>query len=204
MRLLKTITLVGLVLLAQSIAVADLPSDSASPFGAIQAQLDALELRTQTLEGNVPDQSVEGRVYCSVLNLQIMRGRANDQSEELQSRVIRRKVSFAGGVLEGPLDSHVLNTQLDDGTVNAGTAAPILLLVATYTQSGSKVDVTFDNGSTANWYVSKDGSLIHGSTIQHRAFGPPGGLPPVVTVGSVRNWTLVETGANDSCDAENQ
>jgi hypothetical protein len=44
--------------------------------------------------------------------------------EELQDNVIRRKVNFANGTVEGALISNVLNNQLDDGTVLAGTATP--------------------------------------------------------------------------------
>ena len=170
----------------------------------IQRQLNSLAARTQALEDAAPTQNVEGRDYCFVLNVQIMRGRAPDASEELQNNVIRRKVNFSSGAVQGALISGVLNNQLDDGTVLAGTAGLVPNLLATYVQTGSKIDVTFNNGDTANWYVSKDGSLIHGAMIGHLEFGPPGGLPPVVTVGLHRNWTMVETDPNDVCDAEEQ
>jgi hypothetical protein len=192
------------VLMTQVCMAEGPPFNSPGPFGDIQMQLDDFATRVQALEDAAPTQSVEGRDYCFVLNLQIMRGRALDASEELQNNVIRRKVHFAGGTLAGALISNVLNNQLDDGTVLAGTAAPIPNLLATYVQTGSKIDVIFGNGNTANWYVSKDGSLIHGAMIGHLEFGPPGGLPPVVTVGLLRNWTMVETDPNDVCDAEEQ
>ena len=188
------------VLLTQSVMAQGPPSGTPSPFGEIQAQLDALASRTQALEDSAPNSSVEGRTYCFDLGLLIMRGRAFNDTEELQTNVIRRKATFSGGVFSGSLLSNVLNNQLDDGTVNAGLGDPIDPLLATYTQSGSKVDITFTNGTTANWYVSKDGSVIHGSTISHASFGPGG----VVTVGFLRNWTLVETDPLDVCDAEDQ
>ncbi len=198
---------IALLFLAVFAAEACIADDAApKPWEAnwkIQGQLNGLAARMQALEDAAPTQSVEGRDYCFVLNVQIMRGRAPDASEELQNNVVRRKVNFANGTVAGALISNVLNNQLDDGTVLAGTAAPIPNLLATYVQTGSKIDVTFDNGNTANWYVSKDGSLIHGAMIGHLEF-PPGGLPPVVTVGLHRNWTMVETDPNDVCDAEEQ
>jgi hypothetical protein len=204
MRLFKIILMASAVFMTQVCMAEGPPFNSPGPFGDIQGQLDDFAARVQALEDAAPTQSVEGRDYCFVLNVQIMRGRAPSASEELQNNVVRRKVNFANGTVAGALISNVLNNQLDDGTVLAGTAAPVPNLLATYVQTGSKIDVTFGNGDTTNWYVSKDGSLIHGAMIGHREFGPPGGLPPVVTVGLQRNWTMVETGPNDVCDAEMQ
>lgn len=201
MRLFKIILMTSAVFMAQVCMADGPPLNSPGPFGDIQVQLDDFAARVQALEDAAPTQSVEGRDYCFVLNVQIMRGRALDASEELQNNVVRRKVNFAGGTLAGALISNVLNNQLDDGTVLAGTAAPIPNLLATYVQTGSKIDVIFGNGNTANWYVSKDGSLIHGAMIGHLDL-PTGRVPPVVTVGLLRNWTMVETDPNDVCDAE--
>ena len=203
MRSLKILCLIAATLLAQSVMAEDPPGSTPSPFGDLQTQLDALATRTQALEDSAPNSSVEGRTYCFVLNLQIMTGRANNDTEELQSNVIRRTATFSGGMFDASHLSNILNKQLDDGTVTPDDVDPIGLLIGTFTQTGSKVDITFGTGLSANWYVSKDGSTIHGSSITHSAFGPPG-LPPVVTVGFVRNWTLVETDPLDVCDAENQ
>jgi len=200
MRSTRILLLFAAILLTQSAVAENPPSGTPSPFGEIQAQLDALAARTQALEDSAPDSSVEGRTYCFDLSLLIMRGRALNGTEELQTNVIRRTATFSGGVFSGSLLSNVLNNQLDDGTVIAGLGDPIDPLLATYTQSGSKVDITFTNGTTANWYVSKDGSVIHGSTISHGSFGPGG----VVTVGFLRNWTLVEMDPLGACDAEDQ
>ncbi len=203
MRSLKILCLIAATLLAQSVTAEARPGSTPSPFGDLQTQLDALATRTQALEDSAPNSSVEGRTYCFVLNLQVMIGRAVSDTEELQSNVIRRTAMFSGGMFEASHLSNILNKQLDDGTVTHDEADPIGLLLGTYTQTGSKVDITFDTGLSANWYVSKDGSVIHGSSLTHSAFGPPG-LPPVVTVGFVRNWTLVETNPLDVCDAETQ
>jgi hypothetical protein len=203
MRSLKILCLIAATILAQSVMAEGLPGSTPSPFGELQTQLDALATRTQALEDSAPNSSVEGRTYCFVLNLQVMIGRANNETEELQSNVIRRTATFSGGMFDASHLSNTLNKQLDDGTVAHDDVDPIGLLIGTFTQTGSKVDITFDTGLSANWYVSKDGSTIHGSSITHSALGPPG-QPPVVTIGFVRNWTLVETDPLDVCDAENQ
>jgi hypothetical protein len=202
MRSLNVLFLIAVILFAQSATAQDSPSSGASPFQNIQTQLDELAARTLALENSAPTSSVEGRTYCFVLNLQVMRGRANSETEELQSNVIRRTATFSDGMFEASHLSNTLNNQLDDGTVVADDVDPIGLLVGTYTQTGSKVDISFGAGPTANWYVSADGSAIHGSSISYAAF--PRGLPPVVTVGTVRNWTLIETNPLDVCDAESQ
>lgn len=167
---------------------------SPSPFGNIQTQLDELAAQVKALQDQAPDTSVEGRTYCFVLDLTIMRGRSFNGTEELQRNIIRRTAVFSGGMFTAPLLSNVLNNQLDDGTVNVGLGTPFELL-ASYSQTGGKLDMIFPDGSTANWYVSNDGSVIHGSNISHGVFGFGG----MLTVGFVRNWTLVE---NDSCDME--
>ena len=200
MRSLNLICLFAVTFFAQSVMAEGPPGSTASPFGDLQTQLDELAVRTLALEDSAPNSSVEGRTYCFVLNLQIMRGRANSDTEELQSNVIRRTATFSGGLFSGSFLSNVLNNQRDDGTVIPGAGVPIDPLLAAYTQSGSKVDITFTDGTTANWYVSKDGSVIHGSTISHGSFGPGG----VLTIGFMRNWTLVETDPLDVCDAEDQ
>jgi hypothetical protein len=94
----------------------------------------------------------------------------------------------------------VFNDQQDNGIVTNAAGQSIDTLVATYTQMGKKLDVTFADASTATWYTSQDGSVITGSSINHGAFGPGG----VVTVGLVRNWTLVEADGPSACDAESQ
>ena len=203
MRLLSIICLLAVTFFTQAAMAEGPPGGAASPFGDLQAQLDELAARTLALEESSATPDVDGRTYCFVLNLQVMRGRANTGTEELQSNVIRRTATFSGGLFEASHLSNNLNNQLDDGTVVTDDVDPIGLLLGTYTQTGNKVDIAFDSGLTANWYVSADGSLIHGSAITHAAFGPPG-APPIVTVGQVRNWILVETSPLDLCDAENQ
>ena len=200
MKSLQVLVLLLSILGGHTVSADGPPTNTPSPFGERQAQLDALAARTQALEESAPDPGVEGRTYCFELDLLIMRGRGFDSTEELQTNVIRRSATFDGGTLTAAFLSNVLNNQLDNGIVANGLGPIIDPLLATYTQTGNKIDVLFGNGTTANWYASKDGSVIHGSSIQHDAFGPGG----VVTVGFLRNWTLVETDSPDLCDAEGQ
>ena len=96
--------------------------------------------------------------------------------------------------------SNVFNDQQDDGIVTNDFGQSIDTLVATYTQTGKKLDITFADASTATWYTSGDGSVITGSSISHGAFGPGG----IITVGFVRSWMLIEADELSACDAENQ
>jgi len=200
MRSLKFLAMFMAIFVTQTALADTAPGDTPSPFGDMQAQLDALAARTQALEGGGPNPNIDDRTYCSILGLQIMRARPGNQTEETQNNIIRRVVRFENGVLTGDLLSNTLNNHSDIGTVthtpNIPSPDP---LVANYLQMGTKVDITFSNGTTTNWHVSKDGSLIVGSMISHTVIG--GGA---VTVGFVRNWTLVEIDPLDSCDAENQ
>ena len=182
-------------------ASADAPlRDTRSPFADLQNQIDALTDRIETLESNAPSSIVEDRAYCFVLNVMVLGGNAINQTESVRTVVVRRSATFSGGTLTATLLSNVFNDQQDDGVVTDAVGQSIDTLVATYTQAGKKLDVTFADASTATWYTSADGSVITGSSIDHGAFGPGG----VVTVGFVRNWTLIEADELSACDAESQ
>ena len=193
----QLVCLVAASLVTQSAVADPLQDNVQTPFGQLQAQLDALEARTQVLEESAPSADVEGRTYCSMLELGVARGKSFDATEELQTNIVRRKATFSGGSFSGAYISNVLNNQTDDGVVEHAPGTIIDPLLATYVQTGSKLDITFAAGPTATWYVSKDGSLIYGTKIEHGVFA--GGL---VTVGFVRSWTLIETGPLDTCDGE--
>ena len=200
MRSTKFLAVLTAALIAQAAYAGGPPANTPSPFGDIQAQLDALTARAQALEDSAPNSNIDDRTYCSILNIQSMRARPGNQTEETQNNVIRRVVRFEDGVLIGDLLSNTLNNHSDVGTIShtQNTPSPDPLM-ANYLQMGSKVDITFDDGSTTNWHVSKDGSVIFGSKISSGVFG--GGR---VSVGSVRIWTLIEIDPLDSCDAEDQ
>jgi hypothetical protein len=200
MRLTKILSLLTAALVSQTVLAGDPSGNTPSPFGDIQAQLDALVTRTQVLEDSAANSNIDGRTYCSILNIQSMRAWPGSESEETQNNVIRRVVSFENGLLTGNLLSNTLNNHSDIGTISHTTNNPAIdPLLANYLQMGIKVDITFGNGTTANWHVSKDGSVIFGSRISDQVFGNG-----AVSVGFVRTWTLIEIDPLDSCDAEDQ
>ena len=92
-------------------------------------------------------------------------------------QVMKGTATFSDGMFEASHVSNILNKQWDDGPVSHDDVNPIGLLLGTYTQTGNKVDITFDQSLAVTWYASKDGSTIHGSSITHSAFGPPGQTP---------------------------
>jgi len=192
MQPIRILFLLAAVLLTQSVVAQGLPR-------LFQEQLDALEARTQVLEENAPDSSVEGRTYCFVLTQLLMQGPPTLSSDRhLQSQVIRRTATFSGGFFEALFLSRVRNFQDNTGAVTQQSSAGNTTF-GTYTQTGNKLDIVLPGfGISATWYVSNDGSLIYGSLIE---LSGPFGQANDQFVGITRNWTLVE---NDTCDVEGQ
>lgn len=180
-------------------ALAQLPAGTPGPVGDLDAAVSALSERVAALEAAQPTPSVEGRTYCFVQNQLRSIGVGVNGSEITQHRVIRRTVTFSNNQLIGLFDSHVANIMRDDGTVTRNTIDADDPLMANYVQYGRKLDVDFTNlnAPTANWYVSADGSMISGTTIDIREGEPPN--PGLLTVGIVRNFMLVES---EYCDPE--
>lgn len=172
------------------------PAATPSPFGDVQSQLDALAARVAALESGSTNSSVEGRTYCMVVNALTLIGIGNMQTELVDSGVVRRTATFSGGVLTATLVSSTFHRQADDGTVTSFAAMSPEPFVATYTQTDNKLDVSLPGGGVANWYVSKDGSLIVSSAIE--LLGP---FPNSATIGLARTSTMVE---NATCDMEGQ
>ena len=168
---------------------------SYGPVADLAAQISHLSNRISALEAAAPTASVEGRTYCFVLDLTMMRGIGVNQTEHWVTSIIRRTATFDSGLMEATLLSHTRNTQTDDGMVTPTVENSPDPLMATYTQTGNRLDMTFANGASENWYVSNDGSVISGTSIAFIGLGGPG----QVTIGQTRHWTLVE---NDACDAE--
>ena len=164
----------------------------AGPIADLESQVATLNARVGALEAAAPSSSVEGRTYCFVLDLTMMRGIGVNQTEHLVKSIIRRTATFEGGLFQGNLVSHVRNTQTDDGIVAPTLESSPDPLYGTYTQNGNRLDMVFQNGGAASWYVSKDGSMISGTS---QSFIDVGGLGQV-TSGQTRHWTLVD---NDSC-----
>ena len=152
-----------------------------------------------------PDSSVEGRTYCSVLTQTILRSDSGTapNAEAISIRVIRRTFTFLDGGtnFEGVLDgTRVQNNLLVGiGVVNLNdTGASPSPILGTYLQTGQKLDMNITTiGIQAIWYVSKDGSVIHGTRIDQAVTTQ--GVTPFLSFLITRDWTLVE---NDTCDAE--
>ena len=174
------------------------------PFNGLQAQIDEL---TQALENMTPDSSVEGRTYCSVLTQTILRADSSGtppfDRDGMAIRVIRRTFTFLDGGtnFEGVLDGVRVQNNLNvvPGLVSVfdpgASPSPI---EGTYIQNGQKLDMNITTiGMQATWYVSKDGSVIHGTHIDQAVNTSPIGISTLFT----REWTLVE---NDTCDGEGE
>ena len=152
-----------------------------------------------------PDSSVDGRTYCSVLTQTILRSDsvAAPDAEAISIRVIRRTFTFleGGTNFEGELDGARVQNNLLVGTgaVNLiDTGASPSLILGTYVQTGQKLDMNITTiGIQATWYVSKDGSVIHGTRIDQAVTTQA--VTPFLSFLITRDWTLVE---NDTCDAE--
>jgi hypothetical protein len=192
MNTIKLPLIVSMSLLAPAAWTQTVP---AGPVADVQAEVASLAARVGALEAAAPTASVEGRTYCFVLDLTDMRGIGINQTERLFTSIIRRTATFDSGTFEAPLLSHVRNTQGDDGVVTPSVETSPDPLLGSYVQTGNRLDLAFTNGTTATWYVSRDGSLLSGTSISF--IGPVG--PGSATIGQTRHWTLVE---NDACLAE--
>jgi hypothetical protein len=200
MHSLKILAVLTAVFITSAAFAGDVQHRKHNPMRHIQMQLNELAARTQALEDSAPDSNIDGRTYCSILDMQVMRARPGNQTEETLNNVIRRVVRFENGVLTGNLLSKTLNDHSDIGTISHTANVPdIDPLLANYLQMDSKVDITFSDGSTTNWHVSKDGSVIFGTKISNLVLGNG-----AISLGFVRNWTLVEIDPLESCDAEDQ
>ena len=188
MRSVRLLLLFAAAFLTQTVMAQPGPPGNNAAFGALVARVEALE------NGN---SSVEGRTYCMVLTqLRMLGSDSNPAQAQLRHQVVRRTATFSGGVIDAKSESRVRNIQDDTGAVTHFTFAGMDVL-GTYIQTGNKLDITIPVfGIVATWYVSKDGSVIHGTLIERT--GPFGAVPDIF-LGLTRNWTLVE---NDTCDAE--
>lgn len=182
--------------LATQVALAQRgPTSTPSPFGAMQSQIDSLTARIEAIENAAPSSSVEDRSYCMIVNVLVMIGIDVNQTETLQSGLIRRTATFSGGTFTATLLSSTFNSQTDNGVVIPAMGGSPDPLMATYTQTGNKLDMLFPDGSATTWYVSADGSVIlSGSTDSIDPAGP-------ATIGLTRTGTFIE---NDTCDIEGQ
>jgi len=150
-----------------------------------------------------PRNIVAGRTYCSVLNWVNLVGFLGVEGRE-RNAIVRRRVTFSDDGLtwsSAPV-SWLVNVLTDTGNVfalnlaNDPATGPI---GGDYTQTGSKVVIEYPEGDTATWYVSKDGSMIHGSRIRWYLNQD---AEPELQIGETINWSLVEIQDDVECDAD--
>ncbi len=139
----------------------------------------------QDHDGRDRDASVAGRTYCVVTNT-LTNFPAPAGVFELRSSVARRMTTFNyDGTFSQVVLSSKSNTYNADGTVDAeiGAASDG---IGSFVQTGSRLDLVLSSTLLATWYVSKDGSTLHGTRI--RSFVAGNGQ----TVGQTITWTAVE------------
>ena len=193
MRTLKLVSTIIMVLACQSALADSAPLNAPGPLGDLQAQIEALNDRIETLETNAPTSIVDGRSYCAMVDVTVQRGWSNTGTEETQTVVFRRLATFSGGAFMATTTDGLDINQDDSGVVSGALVAPGAVLAGVYTQTGQRLDVTFDTGETRVWYVSADGSVIHNNSADH--FGP---FPiNTLSVGVIRSATFIES---DTCD----
>jgi len=175
-------------------AIADSPElPDQSRLGQLQVQIDDLTGRIESLENNAPNSDVDGRTYCMMVDVTILRGFSSNGTEIVETRTIRRFAWFSGGVFNATLVSGIENVQDDNGIVTSAPANSPQEITATYAQTGGQLNMTFPDNTTASWYVSGDGSVIHSNATL--SLGP---FPSSMTLGLARHATLIES---TNCEA---
>ena len=165
-----------------------------TPFGGLQSQIDNILGRINVLEQSAASQTVDGRTYCMMVNVTILRGFSASAMETADTVVVRRVLNFSGGAFTAFLVDSSANSQNDDGVVSFVNGPSPEVLHGTYAQSGSQLDLLFSDASMATWYVSRDGSVIHNNGIDF--LGP---FPNSLTIGIVRSATIIES---DTCETD--
>jgi hypothetical protein len=194
MWLSRTIVAVTVSLVCSVAGAQPRATSAPTPFGDLQSQIDELVGRIHVLEQSAADQSVDGRTYCMMVNVTILRGFSSSAMETVDTIVVRRVLHFSGGAFMATLVDSSRNSQTDDGVVAFIQGVSPELLDGTYTQSASQLDLLFSDATTATWYVSRDGSVIHSNGIDF--FGP---FPNSLTLGIVRSATAIES---DTCEID--
>lgn len=188
MWLLKFLISLAAIMLCSAAGANPNATSTPSPLGDLQRQIDALDSRIETLEQAAPDSNVDGRTYCMMVDVAILRGLSVDSTEILETVVVRRILAFTGGAFTATLVSSDRNVQDDSGVVTPVTGTSPGVFEGTYIQSGNQLDLNFTTGATASWYVSADGSVIHNNDIDF--LGP---FPNSMSIGIVRSSTMIES-----------
>ena len=164
------------------------PLNGPNPLGNLQSQLDSLVERIEMLENSAPSSSVEGRTYCEMSTITILRGFENTATELVETGVSRRLATFSGGTFNSTVVSAGSNGQNGAGVVVNVPDIGGQDISGTYTQTGPQLNIDLSIGRSEVWYVSGDGSVIYNNSVHF--FGP---FPNSLTFGFVRSTTFVES-----------
>jgi hypothetical protein len=183
----------GILTIGMPAAVAEPgPLDGPNPLGKLQSMVDSLDDRIQALESSLPTPSVEGRTYCEMATITILRGFENTATELVETGISRRLATFSGGTFSSTVVSAGSNGQNGAGVVVNMPDIGGQDISGTYTQTGRQLNINLSIGRSEVWHVSGDGSVIYNNSIHF--FGP---FPNSLTFGFVRSTTFVESA---SCD----
>lgn len=163
------------------------PLDRPNPLGELQSQVDSLVERIETLENSLPSPSVEGRTYCEMATITMLRGFENTATELVETGISRRLATFSGGMFTSTVVSAGSNGQNGAGIVVNVPDVGGQDISGTYTQTGRQLNIDLSIGRSEVWYVSADGSVIYNNSIHF--FGP---FPNSLTLGFVRSTTFIE------------
>jgi hypothetical protein len=164
------------------------PLDRPNPLGELQSQVDSLVERIETLENSLPSPSVEGRTYCEMATITMLRGFENTATELVETGVSQRLATFSGGTFNSTVVSAGSNGQNGAGVVVNVPDIGGQDIGGTYTQTGRRLHIDLSIGRSEVWYVSADGSVIYNNSIHF--FGP---FRNSLTFGFVRSTTFVES-----------
>ena len=179
----------ALMALASHAALAEVgPLQGPNPLGDLQSQIDVLVGRVETLENDAPTAEVEGRSYCMMVTVTVLRGIGNTATEVVETPVVRRLATFSGGTFSATAVSDEFNRQTGIGVIENLPGVAPAEISGTYSQSGRQLTLSFPDGDSGTWYVSGDGSVIHNNSIEF--FGP---FPNSLTLGLVRSATFIES-----------
>jgi hypothetical protein len=184
----------ALALLGNTALAQQAPVSQGVPFSSLETQIGILEARIDALEDAAPNPNVDGRTYCMILNISGLRGRPSIQTKAVDAIISRRVLTFEDGAFAATLVASQIVSLADDGTVTSSVndASPPLL-AGTFSQTGNQVDVVFPDGAVEQYYVSRDGSVIHTNSVL--LLGP---FPSTFALGLTRSVTMIES---DTCDA---
>jgi hypothetical protein len=187
MKLLRVSMAIAAFVLAQPVLAQGGPPNGKGPIGRLQSaveelasqigDVEALTARIEDLEElahDAPDSSVAWRTYCRRNIITIFLG---NPDPGIPGRLVTiESVQTASFVADGLETPEVGEVEIDTVTRTVGVLTKFdttalfgpfddPLADADYQQSGTRIDVTFDDGNVLNLYGSKDGSLLHGTNV---------------------------------------